>query len=166
VAVGLLLAGCAAGTVEGQQEPASVLTIEEAPSQESSPAPSCPELARCRAWLLFKVENAPKMAAALEDYLTKGGADYVVVRVDVVEGDYNLVVPVDASSQASLSSLIETLRGIVGSAPVVLVVTEHHPDPVTRSHSFVTGPEAEPYPTDFPESGRQVPNSPGANPWG
>lgn len=121
---------------------------------------------RVRAWLLFQTETPEETASTLEEYLTTGEDGYVVVRVDVVEGDYNLVVPVDTASHADLENLVATLARAVRSEPLVLIVTEHHPDPVTGSHSYVTAPEAKSYPTDFPEPGRQVPNSPGANPWG
>jgi hypothetical protein len=121
---------------------------------------------RVRAWLLFQAADATQSAGKLEAYLTMGEDSYVVVRVDVVDGDYNLVVPVDTASHADLLSLVATLGEVVGSEPAVLIVAEHHPEPVTQSHSYVTEPEREPYPADFPEPGRQVPNSPGANPWG
>jgi hypothetical protein len=96
----------------------------------------------------------------------QGEDAYVVIRADVVQGEYNLVVPVDTAGQSDFDSLLGTLTEMVGSEPIVLMVDEHHPTQTTRANSYVTESEAKGLEEDFPEPGRQVPNSPGANPWG
>jgi hypothetical protein len=106
----------------------------------------------------------------LSALLTEGGDGYVVVRADVVEGDYNLVVPVDAVDAAAfdsvLSDLSGKLNGQVLSGPTVLHVTDHYPLPPHCSHTFVAGGEFERFPLpEYAPPGRH-PQSPGYNPWG
>lgn len=152
---GLILAACA-----------PTPTATEGGPEKGSTVPECPAEGRCRAWLLFYVADPAEAAREIEPKLVTGEGQYVVVRADVVAGDYNLVVPVDAAGQAELDSVISMLSDLGVSDPVVLVVSEHHPAQTTTSHSFVTESEREGFEGEFPEAGRQVPNSPGANPWG
>jgi hypothetical protein len=131
-------------------------------------------LERARAYVLLGVRNPDGMADDIigASLLEKGGADYVIVRADVIEdgGDINLVVPVDAAGEAQLGAALDDLRKIAQPhrliQMLVLRVRAHYPVQVTRAHSFVTGSERAGFEGEFPEPGRQVPKSPGANPWG
>lgn len=132
---------------------------------------------RLRAWVLFRVDD-PRLAADQftmpdekgETPLKAGGNDYVIVRADVVEGngDFNLVVPLDAANTDQFAIACGRLIEVVGQPPkTVLRVLEHVPTPPHEAHSYLSAKELEafPIPTEFPEAGR-YPKSPGANPWG
>jgi hypothetical protein len=133
---------------------------------------------RVRAWVLLGVKDPYGLAARIEKLdrkdsglLAAGGDRYVIVRADVVEGGrgINLVVPIDAGGEVELREAVDVIAQRLGGQPdeiVVLRVAEHHPEVVHRANSFITPWEHKQFPDDFPKPGRQVPNSPGANPWG
>jgi hypothetical protein len=136
--------------------------------------PEAPE--RYRAWVLFKVDDAPGAAAKIGKPYEKGLSlltdpenPFVIVRADVVDGnsDYNLVVPVDALDADAFSKAKARLIAVVGKDPtVVLHVAKHFPAPPQRSATFVTDKELkECYLSEYDPAGRH-PHSPGANPWG
>jgi hypothetical protein len=142
-----------------------------------------PGMDRARAWVLLKVKDPKAVAAEIEKpmktylgndnmgLLSEPDTDYVIVRADVVGGEsgWNLVVPVDAGSGASLDDAIQKLIRAAGDPRVphtVLRVEAHHPAFPHRAHSFISAAEFSKSPKDVTHSGRHWPASPGANPWG
>lgn len=122
---------------------------------------------RVRAWVLAKAMDAVQAAEALSAYFTQGGDEYVVVRADVVEGEVNLIVPVDAASQAGLDTVVAMIRDATGdSSPTIAKVLSHNPDPPHRSHTFVTPGELDRDPVDEYSPPGRHPKSPGRNGWG
>ena len=122
---------------------------------------------RVRAWVLAKSMDAAQAAQALSAYFTQGGDEYVLVRADVVEGEVNLIVPVDAASQEALDGVLEIIRGATGDiSPTVARVVSHFPDPPHRAHTFVTGDELDRDPVDEYSPPGRHPKSPGSNGWG
>lgn len=158
IAGGLLVGGC---MPTGGSERPTEETVDT-----GSVAPVCNPDSRCRAWLLFESVPSDEGILKVESLLADSTDSWVVVRADMVSGKYGFVVPVDVADQAGLDSIVTTLRGIVGSEPVILVVAAHHPAKTTESHSYVTSDEWKGFESDFETPGQQVPNSPGANPWG
>ena len=143
-----------------------------------------PGMDRARAWVLLKVKDPKAVVAEFErprgnhqgkvdmGLMSWGGAGRVIVRADMVEGEggWNLVVPVDASSDTALSEAISEVTMAAGDrlvARAVLHVKEHHPRVPHQAHSYVTEAELGTLPDKaFPAHGRHWPASPGANPWG
>jgi hypothetical protein len=134
------------------------------------------EYERARAWLLVKTENADaisdQLAAMYKDEkrgheFGEGGDDLVVVRADVVDGEMNLVIPVDAASTDHLNRFKAVVQGMdSGAEIIVLDVRRHNPNPPHRSSTFVTAAELEiDSEPDFDPPGRH-PQSPGRNAWG
>jgi len=122
---------------------------------------------RVRAWVLATATDAPQAAGALSAFFDQGGDDYVLVRADVVEGEANLIVPVDAASQAALDSVVAMIRDATGdSSPTVARVLSHNPDPPHRSYTFVTPGELDRDPVDEYSPPGRHPKSPGRNGWG
>jgi len=90
----------------------------------------------------------------------------VIVRADVVEGEYNLIVPVDAANDEAFDKVLALLKKVAKGDPLVARVVEHYPAPVHNAHSFITVDEYELNPLrEYYPPGRH-PQSPGANPWG
>ncbi len=149
---------------------------------------------RVRAWVLVKAEHPDKLSEALgheyrdtrdKDRIVefgKGGGNLVVVRADVVDGEWNLVVPVDAVNEVILNGFVtkiqkndfknekakEIMKDEEDNTTLVLKVTlnGHNPNPPHRSSTFVTGTElaADKVP-EYTPAGRH-PHSPGRNAWG
>ena len=122
---------------------------------------------RVRAWLFFRAENPDDATEKISSLFTEGGDDYVVVRADVAQGDFSLVVPVDAADDAMFAKAVGLLTQAVGSAPALEVrVLRHYPAEPQRAHCFVHPEEHARYPLhEYSPPGRH-PKSPGANPWG
>ena len=139
---------------------------------------------RVRAWVLLKVQEPSAVASEIErplkvhlgnvnmGLLSEPGTDYVIVRADVVGGEsgWNLVVPVDAGSEASLGDAISKIILAAGgqrATYTVLRVEAHHPKFPHQAHSYISEDEFNLSPTkDLTHFGRDWPASPGANPWG
>ena len=122
---------------------------------------------RMRAWVL--IQASPEVAEQLYDQLGYvGGDDYVVVRADVVEvteGGFNIVVPVDAANEEQLLIAVEKIKAIPGVENAIIArVTQHIPIPPHLAHGFITEQEARDGKVS-PEFGR-LGNSPGGNAWG
>lgn len=126
-------------------------------------------LERVRAWALFNATNPEKAAQKISDLFTQGKEDYVVIRADVVhteQGEFNLVVPVDAKDEKQLNVALKRLSAEAGPA-TVLEVVHHHPEDPHRAHSYVAPGEFGRFPqAEYAPPGRHRPKSPGANPWG
>ena len=116
------------------------------------------ENGRVRAWVLVKGDNADAISDQLADKYrdtrdegTKdehdvefgaGGDELVVVRADVVEGQMNLVVPVDAASEEILKRFVADVQEMDPEAEIlVLSVRRHDPMPPHRSSTYVTTAE-------------------------
>jgi hypothetical protein len=97
------------------------------------------------------------------------GNDYVVVRADVVQGDFDLVIPVDAASSGVLTdTVLVKLDDLLDlpATPTVLPVVGTFPNPPHVASTFITPGEFELYPApEYCPPGRH-PQSPGSNPWG
>ena len=121
---------------------------------------------RVRAWVLVEAKSAQQVAEGLYDKLGHEGDDsFVVVRADVVDFDYNIVIPVDAESENVLSDVVEQIRGMDGVNETVIVrIKEHVPYPPHDAHGYITAQEAEAG-QETVEPGRQG-ASPGFNPFG
>jgi len=124
------------------------------------------ENGRVRAWVLVEAEPAQEVAEGLYNALGHEGDDqFVVVRADVVDFDYNIIVPVDAESEDVLSDVVEQIRGMDGVNETVIVrVKEHVPYPPHDAHGYITAQEAEAG-QETVEPGRQG-ASPGFNAFG
>jgi hypothetical protein len=162
---GLVLAGCAPvilAETAASEDPTEAVTVAC-----DSGIMSETQSGRYRAWVLFDVLDPQQAAGAVADLLTEGEDAWVIVRADVVTGDYNLVVPVDAANAVAFQAAQEALVGRVGSEPAaILCVLSHVPEPPHGSHTFVTeGELGEFYLREYDPPGRH-PQSPGANPWG
>ena len=124
-------------------------------------------MAQLRAWVLAKAAQAQDVAEGLYQQLGhEGGDDFVVVRADVVDYDYNIVVPVDAVNEEMLQHVVGIIKKQSGVLEVVLLrVERHNPFPPHDAHGYITPQEAEEGkdPTIVP--GRQG-ASPGANAFG
>ena len=122
-------------------------------------------LERVRGWVLFNAKEPDQAAQAISALFTQGGEEYVVIRADVAEGKFNLVVPVDVRDNAAMDALLPKLTKIAGPA-TLLRVLHHYPEVPHRAHSFVAPGEHKMYPLpEYTPPGRH-PKSPGANPWG
>lgn len=121
---------------------------------------------RARAWVLVKARPAQAVAEGLYKELGhEGGDKFVVVRADVVDYPYNIIIPVDAESQDMLYEVVDMINSHPGVSETVIVkVKKHIPYPPHNAHGYVTQQEAGAG-EELIESGRQG-ASPGANPWG
>ncbi|MEK6588740.1 MAG: hypothetical protein AABY97_07865 [Chloroflexota bacterium] len=124
------------------------------------------EAKRVRAWVFFKVEDAGEAARKIAVHFREGGDDWIIVRADVVEGDPNLVVPVDAASDDQFKAVLEILRKEVGAEKSYGLVKNHYPDPAHKAYCFVTpGEHGRHRDPAYDPPGRH-PKSPGGNAWG
>jgi hypothetical protein len=127
---------------------------------------------RVRAWLLIKAIDPESAAATIYGSWGKqGGDDYVVIRADVVDCDYNVIVPVDAINNGVLRTVVKEIAGIEGIKTItVSKVLQHNPVPSYLAHGYITEVEAnyakEKGLIEPDEVGRIMKNSPGDNPWG
>jgi len=123
---------------------------------------------RTRAWILLQVDAPAEAARKLyESQGLEGGDRYVVVRADVVDYIYNVVVPVDAESPETLESVHQLILGLTGAKySVVLPVVESVPPIPHDAEGYIT-PEEYEAGTDKEhcKPGRQR-WSPGMNAWG
>ena len=123
---------------------------------------------RVRAWILIRTLS-PEAAAhqLLEDLGSEGGDSFVLIRADVVDYHYNLMVPVDTEGWDALQYLVCEIQKRTGARETaVLPVVAHVPWPPHDTDGFITPEEAEAYTdTDTMKVGRQR-NSPGMNAWG
>jgi hypothetical protein len=121
---------------------------------------------RARAWVLVQAKSAHHVAKELYEQLVHEGGDrFVVIRADVIDHSYNVMIPVDAESQQVLEEVHGMIRehpGVIDTA--VIHVKQHVPFPPHDAQGYVTDEEAEVGKERIPP-GRQG-ASPGANPWG
>ncbi len=129
---------------------------------------------RIRAWVLGKSEEPEETAKAIgqliDDEMVKAPAnrreDLIIVRADVVQGEYDIVVPVDAASEQALETALKMIVDAGLSDPMTLRVQTHNPKPPHAASTFVTAAELRAHPAqEFTPPGRH-PKSPGRNAWG
>jgi predicted aspartyl protease len=126
---------------------------------------------RARAWILIQADSPQDAAKRIyEELVDKGGDDYVVIRADIVDYVYNIVIAVDAASGEWLERVHQIIREITGvRQTAILPVKQHVPSPPHYAQSFITDDEvAAGEARGIPEGikpGRQH-WSPGENPWG
>lgn len=126
------------------------------------------ESGRVRAWVLIRTESPAAAAHQLYEELgQEGGDSFVLVRADVVDYHYNIVVPVDAENWDVLQDLVCSIQKLTGARETAIVrVVEHIPYPPHLADGYITPEEAELYTdTEGMKVGRQR-NSPGMNAWG
>jgi hypothetical protein len=126
------------------------------------------EIGRARAWILIRTESPEAVARQLyEELSSKGGDSFVLVRADVVDYHYNIVIPVDAENWEVLQDLVREIQKRTEARETAVVpVVKHIPYPPHLADGYITPQEAEIY-TDTAgmKVGRQR-NSPGMNVWG
>ena len=133
-----------------------------------------PENGGVRAWVLIRAPEPEAAAEGLYGELGyKQGQDYdtwpisMVVRADVVDHYYNIVIPVDAENSEALQHLVCEIQKRTGATDTaVLRVTAHFPYAPHEADGYITQAERNKY--DDGETvivGRQR-TSPGCNPWG
>jgi hypothetical protein len=125
-------------------------------------------IGRTRAWIMLQVDSPSEAAHRLYDSQgLAGGYDYVVVRADVVNYVYNLMVPVDAANPDVLQSVHRIILDITGARfSVVIPVVEFVPLIPHDAEGFITGDEYEMgHDKLHCKEGRQR-WSPGMNAWG
>jgi hypothetical protein len=134
------------------------------------------ENGRVRAWVLIRKEmpeGAPPIDVAEELYRELGykedyapGDRYLMIRADVVDYHYNIMIPVDALDLTELQDLVCQIQKISGATETaVLRVLASNPNPPHAADGFITLEEREGYPDECAIVGRQR-GSPGLNPWG
>jgi hypothetical protein len=124
---------------------------------------------RARAWILIQTESPEVAAHQLYEALShEGGDSFVLVRADVVDYHYNVVVPVDAENWDVLQDLFCSIQRLTGAREsAILRVVEHVPYPPHSADGYITEEEAgaSTDPKQVEKIGRQR-NSPAFNPWG
>ena len=141
------------------------------------------ETGRERGWLLIKTnhdkEEKDKIKAAAtriyENWKYQGDEEkedqaYVVMRADVVSGDYDIVIPIDAP-KGKLDKVIGDIEADDGEINYtkVLKVSHHNPAITYLAHGFVSRAEFDKADKDHKhpdKHGRIMRKSPGDNPWG
>jgi hypothetical protein len=121
---------------------------------------------RARAWVLVKAERAQELAEGLYDELGhEGGDSFVVSRADIVDFDYNVMIPVDAESWEVVDEVVGIIKDRRGVTDTVVVPVQGHvPYPPQDANGYITEEEAEAGKEPV-EPGRQG-ASPGYNGWG
>jgi hypothetical protein len=121
---------------------------------------------RARAWVLVKAERAQELAEGLYDELGhEGGDSFVVIRADIVDFDYNVMIPVDAESWEVVDEVVGIIKDRRGVTDTVVVPVQGHvPYPPQDANGYITEEEAEAG-KETVEPGRQG-ASPGYNGWG
>jgi len=121
---------------------------------------------RARAWVLVRAERAQELAEGLYDELGhEGGDSFVVIRADIVDFDYNVIIPVDAESWEVVDEVVGMIKDRRGVTDTVVVPVQGHvPYPPQDANGYITQEEAEAGKEPV-EPGRQG-ASPGYNGWG
>jgi len=121
---------------------------------------------RARAWVLVRAERAQELAEGLYDELGhEGGDSFVVIRADIVDFDYNVIIPVDAESWEVVDEVVGMIKDRRGVTDTVVVPVQGHvPYPPQDANGYITEEEAEAGKEPV-EPGRQG-ASPGYNGWG
>jgi hypothetical protein len=121
---------------------------------------------RVRAWVLVRAERPQELAERLYDELGhEGGDSFVVIRADIVDFDYNMIIPVDAESREIVNEVVGMIKDRPGVRDTLVArVQRHVPYPPHNANGYITEEEAEAGKEPV-EPGRQG-ASPGYNGWG
>lgn len=130
-------------------------------------AAKVPAAPRVRAWILVRSDAPLEEAQRLYDNLVdEGGDKYVVVRADVVDHDYNIVIAVDAENMGALHLVQRRILDFVPARQIaVLPVVQFIPAVPHDAQGFITDAEHAAGADKVLGSGR-IHHSPGANAWG
>ena len=127
---------------------------------------------RVRAWILIRTDEPPEVAAQrVYDTLGykpgQGDDSFLLVRADVVDYHYNIIIPVDTWGWDVLQGKLSEIQALAKAREIAVVpVTKHFPEPPHAADGFITQEEADAYTdTDTMKVGRQR-SSPGMNAWG
>jgi hypothetical protein len=122
---------------------------------------------RARAWILVQSDAPRDEAQKLYDNLVDEGDDsYVVIRADVVDYEYNIVIVVDAENMGALHHVQRRILDFVPARrTAVLPVVQHIPVVPHDAQGFITDEELAAGADKTLTAGRQH-SSPGANAWG
>jgi hypothetical protein len=100
-----------------------------------------------RAWVLVQAEKEDLGAVANDILkLNVGWRDAYngVIRADLVEGDYNIVVSLYARDGGQLAHIEERINGVEGVAAAVSLPVQGHFPPATHdTHGYISDYEAE-----------------------
>jgi hypothetical protein len=124
---------------------------------------------RVRAWLLVKAADprgAQKRIAPLlkRDNRWIPNNDDVVIRADIVDCDFDLVVPVDVTGEESLKLVVGLIFKVEGVKSITIArVTEYLPSPPVEADCYIGKGETG---GAYDKGPGRYPKSPGANPWG
>lgn len=122
---------------------------------------------RTRGWLLINSSTPHRVAWQVNDLFAEGGDEFVVVRADVVESLFDLLVPIDAKGPEEFKEISKRIEGMDGvELCTVIMVVRHYPNVPHNAHGYVTENEQMKGKDKRILPGRQTSNSPGANPWG
>jgi hypothetical protein len=126
-----------------------------------------PVTRRVRAWILVQSHSPHDEARKLYDNLVEEGGDsYVVIRADVVDFVYNIVIAVDAESVGALQRVQQRMLDFIpAKRTAVLRVVEHIPPIPHEAQGFITQEEFDAGRDKSLPAGR-IHWSPGANAWG
>ncbi len=103
-----------------------------------------------RAWLLIKVQNIDKVKLA-KDIFKQVNDKFAakkkvfVIRADVVDGPYDLVVPIFAGTLTELNEIETFVKSLAAGMVVERArVTKHVPFPPHKAPGYVSDEEANP----------------------
>lgn len=128
---------------------------------------------RVRAWVLGRADNPEEAAPRLYEKLGhEGGDEFVVVRADVVDHHYNIVIPVDGASDEALQGAIDSIGSLGVLKEIdVLKVRMHVAHPPHIANGYISHAELAAQHDqhidigEYIKAGRQG-ASPGHNAWG
>lgn len=129
------------------------------------------EFERVRAWILIRADEPELKAHRIYDVMGykegEGDDAFVLIRADVVDFHYNIMIPVDAASLQIVQEKLCEIQTLAEAREIAIVpVTEHIPYPPHMADGYISPEEAEIYTDPEPmKVGRQR-KSPGVNPWG
>lgn len=127
---------------------------------------------RVRAWILLRSESPADAARQCYDALgykegAEGDDSFVLVRADVVDYHYNIMISVDAETWAVLKEKLCEIQALAEARELAVVpVVEHVPYPPHNTDGFITYVEAGEYDDEGNVIVGRQRNSPGCNPWG
>lgn len=130
-------------------------------------ADNVPAVPRVRAWILIQSDAPLEEAQRLYDNLVdEGGDQYVVIRADVVDYEYNIVVAVDAENMGAFHLVQRRILDFLPARRIaVLPVVQFIPAVPHDAQGFITDAEYAAGADKVLGSGR-IHHSPGANAWG
>lgn len=100
-----------------------------------------------RAWVLVQADSEDPSAVANEILkLNVGWRDAYngVIRADLVEGEYNIVVPLYTRDDSQMAYIEEQINGVGGVMEAVFLQVQGHVPPAAHdTHGYISDREAE-----------------------